>query len=69
MADTEVVIAVTGCSITVKADAPLDEVSKQALDLYAAVLPADLDRIGPAVGFSSERRWSPQVAAQGAVNA
>ena len=58
MADTEVVITVTGCSVTVKADAPLDEVARQALDLYAAVLPADVDRPGPAAGFTSERRWS-----------
>lgn len=62
MADTEVIVCVTGCSVTVKADASLDEVAKQALDLYAAVLPPDLDRLGPAVGFTSERRWSPQVA-------
>jgi hypothetical protein len=55
---TEVVVAVTGCSVTVKAEASLDEVAKQALDLYAAVVPADLDRVGPGLGFTSERRWS-----------
>lgn len=61
MGDTEVTIAVTGCSVMVKADAPLDETAKQALDLYAAVLPANVDRAGPAAaGFAIERQWSSQ---------
>ena len=57
---TEIVIAVTGCSVTVKADDSLDEVAKRALDIYAAVVPPDVDRPGPAIGFSTERRWSRQ---------
>lgn len=58
MTETEVIVTVTGCSVTVRADAPLDEVAKQALDLYAAVVPPEIDRVGPAIGFNSERRWS-----------
>jgi hypothetical protein len=62
MADTEIIIAVTGCSVTIKADAPLDEVTKQALDLYQSIVPEDIGRTGAAVGFTGERRWSTHIA-------
>ena len=57
----EVVIAVTGCSVTVKAPGDMKDVAAQALDIYGQVHTTDMERTGPAVGFtSSERRWSRQ---------
>lgn len=55
------VIAVTGCSVTVKAPGEMKDVAAKALEIYGQVHTAEMERTGAAVGFtSSERRWSRQ---------
>jgi hypothetical protein len=57
----EVVIAVTGCSVTVKGPGEMKDVAAQALEIYRQVHTADMERTGPAIGFTNpERRWSRQ---------